>query len=312
MRAELDRMPRSFEPPGPSDPERAKKLAALGYLTAASPAASRTDLPDPKDRIGELAETTRFQTLLVERRDAELVEASRRFLDKNPAALDTWRLLADALARRGDLSGAIAALERGLRQSSATTIPSLRRIALQRLCVLLVAAGRDAEALAIAEAEPPVDPEAWNAVGVARMRARQPGQAREAFERALALDPSDSRTHWNLGRLQLETGDAAQARIRLEEAVRLDPRFPAAWNALGTARAALGDEAGAMECWRRALEIGPTEYGALFNLGIAAGRQGDIAEARRSLQLFVARAPRAGYPREHVEARRILRSLGAR
>jgi tetratricopeptide (TPR) repeat protein len=74
----------------------------------------------------------------------------------------------------------------------------------------------------------------------------------------------------------------------------------------------MGDERGAFEAWRRALEADPRRYDALFNLGIAAGRQGDLATARSCLERFLAEAPRAAYPREYAEARRILRTLAGR
>src|SRR5262249_31312928 len=44
-------IPRSLQAPGAEDPERVKKLAALGYLSATSPDLARKDLPDPKDRV---------------------------------------------------------------------------------------------------------------------------------------------------------------------------------------------------------------------------------------------------------------------
>jgi Flp pilus assembly protein TadD len=312
MRAELERMPRPFERPGASDPEHARKLASLGYVTATSPASDRSDLPDPKDRIGGLAETTRFERLLAEGRDAELIEGCRRFLANNPAALDTSRMLAHLLARRGETQAAIAALEKGLSASAATAAPALRRLALERLSVLLVRAGRDSEALEIGGFDSFTDPEALNAVGVALARAGRGADARKAFERALKLDPSDSRTHSNLGQLLLAQGNVAAARARLEEAVRLDARSAEDWSRLASARAQMGDERGAFEAWRRALEADPRRYDALFNLGIAAGRQGDLATARSCLERFLAEAPRAAFPREYAEARRILRTLAGR
>ena len=56
MRAELARMPRPLQPPGGSDPEQVKKLAALGYISASNADFAKKDLPAPRDRIGAVAQ----------------------------------------------------------------------------------------------------------------------------------------------------------------------------------------------------------------------------------------------------------------
>ena len=48
MRAELARMPRPLQPPGNSDPEQMKKLAALGYISGSTADLTKKDLPAPR------------------------------------------------------------------------------------------------------------------------------------------------------------------------------------------------------------------------------------------------------------------------
>ena len=293
-----------------SDPERAKKLAALGYLSGMSPAAGRRDLPDPKDRIAEFERGPDFGRLLAQGRDDELIAECRRFLASNPATLEVWRLLADALERRGRRSEAIAALERGLRETSETSPPALAARAVERLAHLLVLSGAVERGAEIADPESFLDPEAAIALGVAHAQEGQFPRAVRFFEKALALDPAHPRASLNLGTALLRQGRVGEAIARLEAATRLDPHSARAWMALGTARAQSGDEAGAVTCWAQAVSIDPSEHGALFNLGVAAARAGDLRRARDILSRFVRTAPDSTYAKELVEARRILARAG--
>lgn len=277
MRAELHGKAESFELPGPADPEQARKLASLGYLSATSSRAKGRQLPDPKDHIGELDASLQFGRLLAEGRDADLIRACREFLGSNPAVLDVWRMLADALERSGRRAEAVAALQQGLRASGETALPALRAPALERLALLLARSGRLEEALALGEAESFTDPEALNAIGIAQARAGRTADARKTFERVLAMSPGNAEAHFNLG----------------------------------LARVGLGDEAGAIESWRRALKLDGGQYGALYNLAIAEGRRGEIGAAREKLQRFVANAPPALYAKDLAEARRLLKSMGS-
>jgi choline-sulfatase len=310
MRAELARMARPLEMPGLSDPEQTRKLVSLGYLSATSPVAKTKDLPDPKDRIGELDGSLEFGRLLAQGRDAELIRACRSFLEKNPATIDVWSLLAGALERAGRRTEAIAALKEGLRASAATTLPALRIPALEHLTYLLIQSGKIEEALSLADTDSFSDPKALTAVGVAQGKAGRLEQARNTFQKVLSLDPDNALAHFNLGTALMDSGDLQAARDHFEHAVRSDPKYASAWSSLGQARASLGDEAAAMECWRRAVELDGTQYGALYNLAIAQGRRGQLDAARQTLQRFVANAPPALFAKDLVEARRLLKSLG--
>jgi len=106
MRQELDTYGNDVAAPANIDPEEAKKLAALGYLSATTKTGSGP-LPDPKDRIGEIAML----------KDAGRREASgdvngaiagfRAVLAKNPNFTDAWTLLAKSQEKNGDYAGAI-------------------------------------------------------------------------------------------------------------------------------------------------------------------------------------------------------------
>ncbi|HYK41257.1 MAG TPA: sulfatase-like hydrolase/transferase, partial [Thermoanaerobaculia bacterium] len=216
MRVALSRIPRPYTAPSAKeDPEKARQLASLGYLTATSPDAGNAKLPDPKDQIRLLDARHDFAALLASKDDARLIEAAREFTARVPGALDVWRMLADALERRGDHAGAVDALEKGLKAAAATGNPAIRDLALERLATLLVRAGRRDEALRVARTVTLKDPEALNAVGVAQAESGDAAAARASFERAVAADPADSLARLNLGTLLLRAGDPSGARAQL-------------------------------------------------------------------------------------------------
>ncbi len=86
--------------PSHMDPEDAKNLAALGYLGSAAgkPAGP---LPDPKDRIGEIAEMTQATKLADNGKRDEAIAAFRHVTEENPRLTDAWQKLSEQLETVG-------------------------------------------------------------------------------------------------------------------------------------------------------------------------------------------------------------------
>jgi len=117
MKEELTRYGSEVALPSHIDPEEAKKLAALGYLGSTHLAASGP-LPDPKDRIGEIADMMRAVKLASEDRDDEAIAAFRAIVAKNPKLSDAWNELARTLEKRGRLEEASEAYRSAIDESS--------------------------------------------------------------------------------------------------------------------------------------------------------------------------------------------------
>ncbi len=100
MKEELAHFGSDLALPAKVDPEEAKKLAALGYLGSTQVTPSGP-LPDPKDRIGEIAEMTRAAELARIGRDEEAIRAFRSILANNPRLADGWNQLALTLEKSG-------------------------------------------------------------------------------------------------------------------------------------------------------------------------------------------------------------------
>jgi len=138
---------------------------------------------------------------------------------------------------------------------------------------------RDAAPLARAQAraarERELSAEDWYELGC-ELEAPAPAEAREAYERALALEPAHVEANVNLGRLLHEEGDARAAEAR----------------------------------YRTALAVRPEDATAAFNLGVALEDQGRFEEALAAYESALAADPRCADA--HYNAAGLCERLGRR
>ncbi len=123
----------------------------------------------------------------------------------------------------GDASGA-EAMTRSLLASNPDAEEPLLLLA---FC--LDAQNRSADTLAVFERLTQVYPNTsthWSNLGAARRDLGQKPGAREAFERAYALDPAEPNALLNLGHLALEDGAFSEARDKLSRSLQSDPNDP--------------------------------------------------------------------------------------
>ena len=114
----------------------------------------------------------------------------------------------------------------------------------------------------------------------------------EATARAsLAADPDDPTANINLGAVLLDRGDPAGAATAFETAIARDPANVEAHYDLGGARRDEGDLDRAVASYRRAIAIRPGFTDALNNLGNCLRGQLKLEEARACLDEAVAGAP---------------------
>ena len=105
-----------------------------------------------------------------------------------------------------------------------------------------------------------------------------PDQAREAYERALDLDPNLAEAHVNLGRLLHLAGEGGRAEPQYREAVRLDPEDPTPHFNLGVLLDEVGRRDEAVLAYLQAIRRDPDFADAHCNLGLlleALGRRQD-------------------------------------
>jgi arylsulfatase A-like enzyme/thioredoxin-like negative regulator of GroEL len=298
---------RSFNAPLPGarrteTPEAAAQLRALGYTSGSAPLKTHyTEADDPK-RLADLdRDVHRGVEAFSTGRMVEAIALYRGIIAKRPDMAIAYRHLAFVEWQRGNVDGAIAVLEQGLK--AGVTGASI----LSQLGSYLTDAGRPAEAVKLVEplaADPNVDSDTLNALGIAYARAGRESDATHVFDRALALDPESAIPLENLGILALQRGDLAGASERFERAAQVDPHSSQAWADLGVVAIKRGDHKAAVEAWRRAVQLDPTNYDALYNVGTTLARDGQMNAARPYLEQFVRTAPASFYAKD-------LREIGA-
>jgi len=139
-----------------------------------------------------------------------------------------------------------------------------------RYFVVTAATGECCEELEYRQREveqAPDDPEAWLRLGLARQRRNEDLQALDAYDRALALDPTLAQAHHNRGVSLHYLGRWTQAVEAYREALRLDPRYVRAHVGLGIDLCKLGQETEARAARETAIELDPAWYEAHHNLG---------------------------------------------
>lgn len=126
---------------------------------------------------------------------------------------------------------------------------------------------------------------AWCNLAAACIELRQPAQALAAAERAIALDPAFAPAHANRGdALRLGQQDLGLCRDAYQRAVQLQPGSPDLLNKLGTTLQALGELDAAGEAYARALALAPDYRLARLNYGCLLLLQERSARARELAQ----------------------------
>lgn len=115
------------------------------------------------------------------------------------------------------------------------------------------------------------------------MEVSAPEQAREAYRRALELDPHLADAHVNLGRHFHVAGELGRAEPHYREAVRLDPDDPTPHFNLGVLLEELARPEEAIHAYRQAILRDPDFADAHCNLGLLLESLGRRQEAVRHL-----------------------------
>jgi tetratricopeptide (TPR) repeat protein/peroxiredoxin len=122
-----------------------------------------------------------------------------------------------------------------------------------------------------------------------------PDQSESFFELARQDDPSAAEPYYGLGSIYLQQQKNAQARESFERAVALQANYPGtwprAWNNLGIVVARQGHTEEAIQNFQRALQIDPDFVIALVNLGNAYHQQKRWDDAKRVLERALELSP---------------------
>ena len=246
------------------------------------------------------------------------IDEFRETARQRPGYAEAYHNLGVALAKTGDLTGAIAAWSQAERLDfhTASLRYHLSALVSYNYGISLVRDGRLAQALAQWRAALRLQPdffEAHYALGLGYLAAGDPVQAvthfqaalhdathwahayealglayyashenilaEQAWRRALDLEPKLPKVHANLGLLRLQEGNFQEAIGHSRQALTLQPDLVAAHYNIGVALFAKGDESASVPSLERALALDSRLNSARLLLGVAWSRQGDWAQA---------------------------------
>jgi type IV pilus assembly protein PilF len=130
---------------------------------------------------------------------------------------------------------------------------------------------------------------AYNMQGLVYMELREDVPAREAFDRALSLEPKNAEVLNNFGWFLCTRGDAQRAMKMLQSAVNdaLYPTPEKAYLSMGLCMKRMNRNDEAEQYLRRAVLIRPELIGALYNLAIVTYERGDHKEAENYLNRYM-------------------------
>jgi serine/threonine protein kinase len=124
-------------------------------------------------------------------------------------------------------------------------------------------------------------------------------EAREAFEKALKMDPKNAK-NWNgLGWSYFNTGNTNDAVAAFEKAVKLDPKMPGALNGLGQIALSQGDYKKAEEYLLRAAPLAPAAWFGLARIYLL---QGEYEKALPWAQKIAASSQGGAVAKQMLEA----------
>jgi tetratricopeptide (TPR) repeat protein len=118
------------------------------------------------------------------------------------------------------------------------------------------------------------------------VEASSPKDARDAYRRAVELEPHHADAHVNLGRLLHEDGKTGAAEVHYRIALTANPKHAAAAFNLGVALEDRGTLREAAQAYERALASDPDFLDAHYNLGLLYEKLGRQAAAIRHLSAY--------------------------
>jgi tetratricopeptide (TPR) repeat protein len=241
------------------------------------------------------------QLLVREGKPDEALTSARAAIDLDPTLASAHYVIGTIELERGRLSAAEAAFHQVLRQQRLTA-PAKLQLARTKL-----AAGRPAEAIALAEAAGP-DLGARLTLARALIADGQSGRARHELQRLEAGHAASPEPAILLGSLELGGGDVREARAHATRALAIAPHAVDAL--LLAARTALAshDLTAAEQYLVRAIAADPASFDGHAMLADLYVSRGDVERARTTLEPFAARKPESA--RAHTALGIVLEAAG--
>ena len=262
--------------------EEMKRLRSLGYIsTSESPTGE--DLPDPKDRIEELALIQQAQDSEIQGQFQEAAAIYEKILAMRPDVATSYVNLALMKAQMMEFDETIRILEQGLEK-----IPE-SEVLLSRLGHTFMLLGRIKKALDAFDLILKSNPRYFDALLASAWMLDLIGQKEDAqgyFRKALEVEPENK-----FARKNYADSLASTQRFNQAIAIYLDlkkeyPDDHEILQDLGIALGYVGDISQSIENLEKAASLHPNPI-AYYNLAVAKKKVGNIDDAVRYLKLYL-------------------------
>jgi len=289
MRSEVESHDRTLELPKNVDPEEAAKLAALGYLGSSSNAAQSGELPDPKDRIGDLDVTGRATALYQHGKYAEAIAMLRDVLARNPSLADAWSLLARSLEAAGHPEEAIDAYKKTIEAA-----PMLAQGTAISIAELYMRSGKFDDAIQHAELALSAHPAAARMIIAEAQLGKRDFAAAERATQEVASDPA-KRDQAAVLLAQIRNGQRRFAEamaildtVKSSAGEKVPTNY---WFARGDALVRLRRVPEAMQAFQNEMRLYPKNREAYVRLAVLQILSGNEPDARRTFDVMLQNNP---------------------
>ncbi|MEM6581442.1 MAG: tetratricopeptide repeat protein [Pseudomonadota bacterium] len=223
------------------------------------------------------------------------VAAYERGLSVEPENVELLNAKGFALFQQGKSDEAVVSLEKAL-----TVDPdhwkAHNNMALASIDIgeLELAEAHYRESLAI---EP--QPAIYNDLGFVLERQGLPGEASDAYRKALEMDPESAVAQYNLASTLARSGEFEEAETHFREVLEKQPSTQA-YTGLGFVLWQLGQADESAASLRNAISLDPTNASAYDSLGSVLIQQGKLDEAEANYARLIEHAPSAAAHRERA------------
>jgi choline-sulfatase len=290
MRIEMEKLRTAFRAPGAVDPEAAKQLASLGYLSSGATAGNGL-LDDPKDHIATVQLMKDALGHLMEGRLEKAVELTGQLLAENPRMLDIWELRALALVRLGRKDEALAALRKTVELAPSGSTHYVRLVANHCLDM-----GKVDDAIKHAELAKRLGNPAGDEILARALLAKGDLKGAEAAALASLRAPSNkNRGFLVLGRIEVRRSNLPRALefTRKAEAESAGHGLPPAGLHLlrGDIFARMSRHAEAEGEFREEIRIYPADFSAWDSLVVLLASENRPGDVRKTVGELIATVP---------------------
>ncbi|MCP5108767.1 MAG: sulfatase-like hydrolase/transferase, partial [bacterium] len=258
------------------DKDDLQKLAALGYITTTVNTTGKTNLPDPKGKVGVFNDLDRSKKYMQEENYGAAIEILKKIIAENPQIADGILQLGNAYSKNRMPEEALKCFYRVLEQK-----PDYHA-AMINVLNALIRLGRFDKA--IEEVNRffkifPRDHSLRNELGVVYFRKKEYDKALEVLEKSVEIEAVNPHAFNRMGAIYVIKKDYAKAESFLRKALEINPSLRKLYFNLAQVEESRGDLTRAIAYYKTEVENYPDAFKAAYNLGEALRKTGRYDEA---------------------------------